>query len=135
MAAKKRYVVVGLGSRSQMFTKAIAERFTEVAELVGLCDVNRKRMEYALRSWFPNGPAIPMYKAEDFERMIAEQKPDAVIVTTPDYTHDHYICRAMELGCDVVTEKPLTMNEQKCRRILETKQRTGRKLQVTFNYR
>ena len=40
--------------------------------------------------------------------MIAETKPDVVIVTTVDSTHADYICRAMELGCDVITEKPMT---------------------------
>jgi predicted dehydrogenase len=41
----------------------------------------------------------------------------------------------MELGCDVVTEKPMTTDDQKCRRILETQARTGREIRVTFNYR
>lgn len=67
--------------------------------------------------------------------MIAETKPDCVIVTTIDAMHDKYICRAMELGCDVITEKPMTMDEARCRRILDTRRKTGRKCTVTFNYR
>jgi predicted dehydrogenase len=67
--------------------------------------------------------------------MIAETKPDVVIVTTVDCTHDHYICRAMELGCDVMTEKPMTTDEHKCQRILDAKRETGRECRVTFNYR
>ena len=34
--------------------------------------------------------------------MVAEQKPDTVIVTTVDRAHHKYACRAMELGCDGV---------------------------------
>jgi hypothetical protein len=41
----------------------------------------------------------------------------------------------MELGCDAISEKPMTNHEDKCRRILETIRKTGRKLRVTFNYR
>jgi predicted dehydrogenase len=67
--------------------------------------------------------------------MIAETKPDVVIVTTKDATHNQYIVRAMELGCDVVTEKPMTTDENKCREIIEAQQRTGRHCRVTFNYR
>jgi predicted dehydrogenase len=52
-----------------------------------------------------------------------------------DVTHSDYICRAMELGCDVVTEKPMTTDEVRCRRILEAVAKTGRTCQVTFNYR
>jgi predicted dehydrogenase len=43
--------------------------------------------------------------------------------------------RAMELGCDVVSEKPMTVDEVKCQEILDAIARTGRKLRVTFNYR
>ncbi|MBM3311531.1 MAG: Gfo/Idh/MocA family oxidoreductase, partial [Candidatus Aminicenantes bacterium] len=59
----------------------------------------------------------------------------SVIVTTVDSVHDDYIVRAMGRGCDAVTEKPMTNDEDKCRRILEAVRRTGRTLRVTFNYR
>ena len=78
---------------------------------------------------------VPLFDAADFDRMIRETKPDVVIVTTKDGTHDQYIIRAMELGCDVMTEKPMTTDEKKCRAILETQRKTGRKIIVTFNYR
>jgi len=67
--------------------------------------------------------------------MIAETKPDTVIVTCQDSFHDTYICRAMELGCDVITEKPMTIDAERAQRILDTQKRTGRKVRVTFNYR
>jgi len=67
--------------------------------------------------------------------MIEECRPDRVIVTTRDCDHDEYICRAMELGCDAITEKPMTVNAEKCRQILATQEKTGRKCTVTFNYR
>jgi predicted dehydrogenase len=41
----------------------------------------------------------------------------------------------MELGCDVITEKPMTIDEHKCQAILDTIKETGRNLRVTFNYR
>jgi len=135
--AKKRYVQVGVGSRSRMYLRALTETYSEVAELVGLCDVNAGRLELANRELKDKGlPTAPTYAAADFDRMIAEQKPDGVIVTSgPDVTHSDYIIRAMELGCDAITEKPMTIDESRCRRILETVERTGRSLRVTFNYR
>lgn len=79
--------------------------------------------------------AVPTYKAQEFDRMIEETKPDTVIVTSIDRTHHRYIIRAMELGCDVISEKPMTVDEEKCQEILEAIERTGKKLRVTFNYR
>ena len=67
--------------------------------------------------------------------MIEKEKPDTVIVTTIDRTHHRYICRAMELGCDAITEKPMTVDAEKCQQIIDTIKKTGRNLRVTFNYR
>jgi len=120
-----------------MFTNALLTDYREQAELVGLCDVNQTRMDYYNRQFtgaYGVDP-VPTYKAERFREMLAEQAVDTVIVTSVDRTHDHYIVAAMEAGCDVITEKPLTTDAAKCQRILDTQARTGRKLTVSFNYR
>ena len=132
---KKRYAHVGLGGRSKMFSEGIVNKFPEYCEYVGLCDNNEGRLRLK-QSWAAeNGVNVPIYKSEDFDRMIAETKPDVVIVTTMDGWHDEYICRAMELGCDTITEKPMTTDEQKCQRIIDTAGKTGKNVTVTFNYR
>jgi predicted dehydrogenase len=77
----------------------------------------------------------PAYPAESFDRMVAETRPDTIIVTTVDAAHHLYIIRAMELGCDVITEKPMTTDARKMRAIFDAIARTGRSLRVTFNYR
>jgi predicted dehydrogenase len=81
------------------------------------------------------GYTAKAYLDTQFDQLVAETRPDVVLVTSKDCTHDIYICRAMELGCDVITEKPMTMHEEKCQRILDTQMRTGRSCRVTFNYR
>ncbi|MCF6177339.1 MAG: Gfo/Idh/MocA family oxidoreductase [Victivallaceae bacterium] len=137
MANKKRYVLVGTGGRSSMFLKAIVEDYKDTAELMALCDSNQTRMDYynkTLKNEWKSAP-VKTYKAENFDKMVAEQKPDVVIVTTMDRTHHKYICRAMELGCDVISEKPMTVDADKCQQIIDTKERTGRNVTVTFNYR
>jgi len=120
-----------------MYTQAILQTFPKEAELVGLCDINRGRLELCNREIVENfkGHPVPMYSGARFDRMIREQRPDVVIVTTRDCFHDRYIIRAMELGCDVITEKPMTTDEKKCQRIIDTARRTGRRVRVTFNYR
>ncbi len=134
---RKRYAVVGVGSRSGMFINAMLGEHEEVAEVVGLCDCNATRMKFMhdRQVGKHNHPPIPMYPSAEFERMVHDRKVDCVIVTTMDRAHDAYICRAMELGCDVITEKPMTTDAEKCQRIIDTVKRTGRDLTVTFNYR
>lgn len=134
--ARKRYAIVGTGGRHYMYHEAILGRFAATSELVGLCDTNPGRVKLSQdRARAKTGRTIPGYAAADFDRMIAETRPDAVIVTTVDAFHQDYICRAMELGVDAITEKPMTNRAERCRRVLETIQKTGRRLRVTFNYR
>ena len=135
--SKKRFAQVGIGGRARMFYTAVAKTYSETSELVGFCDINRTRMEYAnkiIKEEF-NYPEVPMYGADEFEKMILETKPDTVIVTSIDRTHHRYIIKAMEMGCDVISEKPMTMDAQKCQDIMDCIERTGKSLRVTFNYR
>ncbi len=134
---KRKYVMVGIGGRAAFYYQALASLYRETAEIVGFCDPNKKRMEYAnsVLSRDYSYPSVPTYHPERFDQMIQEQKPDVVIVTSIDRTHHRYIIRAMELGCDVITEKPLTIDEEKLNMILETVERTKQNLRVTFNYR
>jgi len=134
---KKRYVVVGTGGRAEFFYGSIVRDFQETSELVAICDINQTRMDFTNRllTGKYGYHAVPTYKADEFEEMIRREKPDYVIVTTVDRTHHTYIIKAMELGCDVISEKPMTVDEEKCQEILDTIERTGRQLRVTFNYR
>ncbi|MBQ6448285.1 Gfo/Idh/MocA family oxidoreductase [Cytobacillus oceanisediminis] len=134
---KKTYVLVGTGGRAEFFYGAIARDFRDTADLVGFCDINQTRMNYAnhLLETKYSYQSVPTYKADQFEQMLKELKPDYCIVTTMDRTHHTYIIKAMELGCDVITEKPLTIDEERAQSILEAVERTNRKLRVTFNYR
>lgn len=138
MTTKKRYAHVGTGGRAAFFYEAIVGTYQENAELVAFCDTNQTRMDYAnnrLAEKFSHFKPVPTYKANEFDEMIKKEKPDIVIVTSIDRTHHKYIIRAMELGCDVITEKPMTTDEHKCQQILDAVEATGRDVRVTFNYR
>jgi predicted dehydrogenase len=126
---------VGLGVRSWLFSLAIVDWHADRSELVALCDSNPGRLRHRADFARSKGVEVGAYPRGEFERMIRERRPDCVVVTSPDHTHDVYVCRALELGCDVVTEKPMTIDAERCQRILDTVERTGRSCRVTFNYR
>ncbi|MBZ0293178.1 MAG: Gfo/Idh/MocA family oxidoreductase [Anaerolineae bacterium] len=137
MDQRKRYALVGTGSRAGMYVEAITSTYKAYSELVALCDVSQARMDWyntMLCDHLQLDP-VPTYKATDFDHMIEETKPDIVIVTTMDTLHHQYIIRAMELGCDVITEKPMTNTAEKANAIFDIIERTGKTLRVTFNYR
>jgi predicted dehydrogenase len=148
-ASRRRYAIVGCGSRQQIYLDAILGKYKDVAELVGVCDINEGRAKLSqsfardagvsVKAYFPSTPNPPAPDFDrlipEFETMIRETRPDIVIVTTVDSSHDHYLVRAMELGCDTITEKPMTTTAEKCQRILDAQKRTGKRVRVTFNYR
>ena len=136
MTRKRRYAIVGTGSRAGMYVEAVAAPYAEFAELVGLCDLSQVRMDWHNQQLRERGlSAAPTYHANDFERMIAECRPDSVIVATVDAWHHHYIVRALDLGCDVISEKPLTTTLDSLRKIYRAIDSSGKSLRVTFNYR
>ncbi len=107
---KLKYAAVGTGGRIPMFIDPIAGRYKDSAELVGLCDSSATRRTFhqqRLAKEYGIG-LIPTYDAADFDKMLNEQKPDVVIVCTPDYLHAEYIVRSLEFGADAISEKPLT---------------------------
>lgn len=126
----KTYALAGAGSRGlSMYGKAISERFCGTARLVGVYDINPVRAKLLSREC----GRVPVF--DTFDVMIDSARPDCVIVTTVDRYHHEYIIRSLESGCDVITEKPMTIDDAKCRAILDAEKRSGKHVTVTFNYR
>ena len=128
---KLKVVLVGTGVRGTSFWgRRLVEEYSDILEFVALCDINPGRLEYAKKYMKVDCPTYA-----DFEKMITETEPDLVIVTTKDSTHHEFIIKGLDMGCDVITEKPLTTDERKCQDILDAERRSNKKLIVGFNYR
>ncbi|KND30239.1 Gfo/Idh/MocA family protein [Streptomyces acidiscabies] len=131
---RRRVAVVGLGSRARLFVNALAGPYADRYELAGFCDTNSRRMAVH-NEWLGSGTPVPAYPTGEFGEMLRRERIDLVVVCSVDRTHDEYIVRALDAGCDVVTEKPMTTDADKARRILAARERTGRDVRVAFNYR
>jgi len=142
MTQRERYGLIGAGSRAGMYIGAMtgtvlgAERVPEVAELVAWSDVNPGRLDVYEREVVAAGhPSPARYAVDALEAMIADERLDRVVITTPDFTHAEFIVRALRAGADVVVEKPLTIDAESVRRIGAAIRETGREVITTFNYR
>lgn len=130
-ATKKRLAMVGTGHRGLgMWGVPVIKEFGDRVEFVGLCDINPGRVQTGKEMLKVNCPTYT-----DLDKMLKETKPDILIVTTVDGTHHEQIIKGMEYGADIITEKPMTIDEQKCQAILNAEKKTGKKVHVTFNYR
>ncbi len=132
-SGKTRVALVGTGIRGlYAWGRDLLNQFPETVEMVALCDINTKRAKYAKSVMKID---VPVYHASNFEKMIKEHKLDYVIVTTPDSYHSKYLIKAMELGCNVISEKPLVTETEQAQKLLDVEARTGKKLIIGFNAR
>jgi len=128
---KRRYAIVGTGVRGiGMWGRPLVQKYGDVLDFVGLCDVNPLRVEVAKKNI---GVACPTFTSLD--EMLDKTKPQLLMVTTVDATHEGCIVKALERGVDVLTEKPMVIDETQCQAVIDAEKRTGRKIGVTFNYR
>ena len=126
-----RYVLVGTGNRgTTMWGSELKQGWGDRNQLEAIVDTNPMRAE---RARHMIGTNAPIY--EDLDKALTEQKPDLVIVCSPDDTHDDIVVAALEAGANVITEKPMTTTPEKIARIREAERRTGRRVDVSFNYR
>lgn len=128
---RRRYALVGTGIRgTTMWGRGIAQPYADVLEFVGLCDVNPLRVEAGRKAI---GVDCPTFTSLD--EMLVKARPDVVMVTTVDATHADTIVKILDRGIDVMTEKPMVVDETQCRAVLSAEKRNGKKIVVTFNYR
>ena len=133
----RRTILVGVGGRSVMWRNAAALKYPASASLAGMCDINPGRLALAQQQLRDKGltTEVPVFPPDQLEAQIRALKVTQVIVTSRDSTHADFIIRALDAGCDVITEKPMTIDAERCRAILAAVKRTGRQVRVTFNYR
>jgi len=130
-ASRRRYAIVGTGDRGcGMWGRALVQRYSDVLEFVGLCDINHKRVAVAKELIGVDCPTFT-----NFDEMCDKTKPDLLMVTTVDAFHSEYIVKGLDRGMDVMTEKPMVIDEQQCQAVLDAEKRNNRKIVVTFNYR
>ena len=133
--AKKRYAVCGVSSRGlYQYIKQIVENFKDHAELVALLDIDPLRFQICYED-YPSTKNVPGYMPDEFDKMIEETRPDALIITSMDCTHVTYLVKGLEKGLDVITEKPMCTNTEDCLKVLEAEEKSKGKVIYTFNYR
>ena len=75
------------------------------AELVAIADPDAGSRDAAAALAEELGQKIVLF--EDSATMLAEVRPDAVIIASPNFTHFDVVKPVMEAGCAVLLEKPM----------------------------
>jgi predicted dehydrogenase len=91
------------------------------ATLAGVFDLDPARAAAAAQPY-----ACPIF--ESLEALA--RASDAAVIATPTVTHSEIGCLLMELGLDILVEKPIAHAPGPARRLVETADSTGRVLQI-----
>jgi len=122
---KFKVIIIGCGRVAAKHLKAI-NKLSDKLELVGLVDVSK---EAALKL----SPDTRFF--EDYKNAIDELKPDIVAVTVPSGLHFEIAAYALNHGCNILLEKPMTMSSSQSRELYELSLKTGKKIAMGHIYR
>ena len=132
---KRRYAICGVSTRAiYMYVTSIVKVFPEVAEVVALLDVDSIRAKVCKKQ-VPGIETVLEYLPEQFDKMIEETKPNALIIACMDCFHIDYLLKGLERGLDVICEKPMCTNVKDVLRVMEAEKKSRGKVICTFNYR
>src|SRR4051812_13543833 len=125
---KLRYGLIGAGSNAER--KHLNNYMTlPNVELVSICDVNiesaeRLAQKYNIKKVYSN-----------YEDMLNNEELDLVSICTPNYLHAEISIYALSKGVNVHCEKPLAVNAIEAQKIVEAKNKSGKKVMLGLNNR
>ena len=124
-------IIIGCGRVAEKHLKAISKLKGSLA-LAAVVDTNPESAKRLLNSvkGFANTKVY-----NDYKTAIEEVKPSIVSVTVPSGLHYQIAKYAMEHGCNLLLEKPMTMSVSEAREIYELSQKTGLKIAMGHIYR
>jgi predicted dehydrogenase len=73
--------------------------------------------------------------ARSWEEIVDDKSIDCVAVATPDYAHTEYAIAALNAGKHVILEKPMALTTAECKKIIDARDRSGKKLMINYHNR
>lgn len=127
---KVRMAFIGTGGISDVHIRVLSQ-MPEV-EIVAGCDIKPERLE-----WFKQQPGCANANTyTDYKEMLKkEKKLDFVDVCTPNGVHCPAVIAALKAGCHAITEKPMAMDPEECKKMCDTAKKHKKLLAVGFQNR
>jgi predicted dehydrogenase len=116
--------IVGCGKIADGHVDEIGK--LNLARVVAVCDIEpilakRLAVRHAIPYWYT-----------DIDRMLSDQRLDVIHIATPPQSHLALAQKSVRAGCHVFLEKPLALNAQDGRRLIECVQEAGRKIAINY---
>lgn len=128
-----KLAMIGAGGMARHHISFILKQ-QDTTRIVAVCEPDKAAYDQAA-AMFTQAGLKPPVRVRDFDAFMAKhaRKVDAAFVVTPHNQHFPQATALLEAGVDVLLEKPMVLNTTQARRLIKTRDKSGRLLVVAFN--
>lgn len=121
---KVTFAILGMGNRGTAYASKLL-KYPEEAQITAMADNRRVRLDAANK--YVHLPEERLFDGAD--ALLAQPKlADYMIIATQDAQHKDHALRAMELGYDLLLEKPISNKLEDCIQITKAAEKMGRRV-------
>jgi predicted dehydrogenase len=128
--AKTRVAMIGCGGMARHHIRQMIQQ-SDTTEIVALCEPSSEQVGLTAAVFQEAGQPVPPNQP-DLARLLARFTPNAAFIITPHAYHYDQTVACLQAGTDVLLEKPMVMNAEEARRLMQVRDATGRLLVVAF---
>ena len=125
--SKLTVACIGIGGSRGRYNRgrAVALQASKLGQMIAVCDCDQLHNEEFNKRF--DGK---LNEYTDYRKLFENEKPDIVTIGTPDHWHVPIALHALEAGCHVYCEKPLTLTIGEGKIIREAVKKSGKVFQV-----
>ncbi len=130
-----KYAIIGFGGLGKVHfgNKEVIEERTG-AKLVAICDIEQSAFNTSTSTNLGDDNTVLDFSGfnlyNDAGEMLEKEDIDFIISALPTYIHEKYAVMAMEKGISVFSEKPMAINYEQAKNMLDTARKNNVKLMI-----
>lgn len=125
---KIKISILGCGRVALHYLKLFKKNKIKNCEIVSVYDIDKKKRKFFSKE-------LICKNFDSINMMLKETEPDIVLILTPSGMHYQHCKKILNNNCNVICEKPLSMNEKQCKILDSLAKKKKLMLGVTFQNR
>ena len=117
--------ILGIGQRGVAYANEMKKQ-PDKYKIVSICDINKERLSFRSKDYDVKEENQFVYEKDFFK----EKRSDLLVIATQDRDHVEQAIKALELGYDILLEKPISPIKEDINRLLEAHKKYGGKILV-----
>jgi len=119
-----KIAIIGYGGRGRLYSSLIKNDNDN--QIVAICDIDKKKLELSKKELGVNEDIL----FDNDDEFFKEKRADILFVCTQDESHHELAINGLNLGYDLLLEKPIATNIKECKEIEELAVKLNRKVSV-----